>query len=101
MNANNSMKLKDSKSKTSLGYVDQNQIVNLLDTPVESVQTSTCVVSPKPSTFRKTNFTSLDKRTETNSVPESPMPESNNKQPSMDNPLKSLDDFKEDFKMMT
>ena len=101
MNANNSMKLKDSKSKTSLGYIEQNQIVNLLETPNESVQTSTCVVSPKPSTFRKTNFTSLDKRTETNSVPESPMPESNNKQPSIDNQLKSLDDFKDDFKMMS
>ena len=37
MNANNSMKLKDSKSKTSFGYVEPDQILNPLDTPVESV----------------------------------------------------------------
>ena len=29
------------------------------------------------------------------------MPESNNKQPSLDSQFKSLEDFKDDFKMMT
>ena len=95
VNANNSMKLAESKSKSSLTHIEPG-IVNLLETPIESLPAT--IASPQPSTFRKTNLTQLEQRTmDSNSVPESPIPEQSCKP---DCPLKSIEDFKDDFKMM-
>ena len=85
--------LKREESKGSLVCVRSEQGVSP-GPPQNAIQMSI----PSPSTFRKANLTTLDKKALIE--PESPIPQFKRHESTLTNSLKDLNDFLDDFKLL-